>query len=562
MTAGRDRLGSEMPVTPRGIGPVVLVLLAVLSLAPPAVADARGGQTPMGPDARLLVLPFAVTVEAAVPGGEGAAFWLGEAAAILLADELDARGMTALSRQDRADAFARLQLPFVSTLTRATMLRVAELVGATGLVVGEVRLGSRMTVQARVIAVDAAAQRPDISEEGPGTQMYAIFERIAARLVPGTERRDRRLHLPLGAFEPYVKGLVAPTFQAQERFLEQARQQAPANDRVLLALWDVYSSQAAHDKALAAAQAVSRQAPLDQQARFCAALSLIELRRFNDAFALLQALHGESPSPVLSNTMGVVQLRRGSTPQTGQPSYFFTRAVDEAPENPDYLFNLGYAYARSQDMNAALYWLREQVRFDPADGDAHLVMSQVLMASGKRVEAQREFDLARQLGTSLEPDTLALSGTLPAGLERLVGRLDLRPAVAVNAAIANPAQREQQELAAFHTARGRRLFEQDDDRGAIGELRRAIYLRPYDDEPHLLLGRIYQRGGRLREAIDAFRIAVWCRDSSAARVRLAEALLDSGDRQGALEEVQRAIALAPESPEARALLARIGGTRP
>jgi len=324
----------------------------------------------------------------------------------------------------------------------------------------------------------------------------------------------------------------------------------------------MYASQAAHEKALAVAQAVSRQAPLDRQARFCAALSMIELRRFNDAFALLQALHGEAASPVLSNAMGVIQLRRGSTPQTGQPSYFFTRAVDEDPENSDYLFNLGYAYAKGRDVDAALYWLREQVRFDPTDGEAHLVMSQLLLASGKRVEAQREFDLARQLGTSLDPDTMALSDTLPPGLERLVGRLDRRHDVAVNAAIANPAQREQQELAAFHVARGRRLFEQDDDRAAIGELRRAIYLRPYDDEPHLLLGRIYQRGGRLREAVDEFRIAVWCRDTSIARVRLGEALLDSGDREAARQEAQRALALAPESQEAKALLARIGGMSP
>ncbi|MEO6224197.1 MAG: tetratricopeptide repeat protein [Vicinamibacterales bacterium] len=536
--------------------------LAALAMLWPTLSQASSEQPQVGADARPLVLPFSVTVEAAVPGGDGAAFWLGEAAAILLADELDARGIPAMSRSDRVEAFARLQLPFAATLTLATMLRVAELVGATELVVGEVRLGSRLTVKARVIAVDAARQRQEIVEEGPGTDIYAIFERVAARLVPGTPRSDRRAHLPIGAFEQYVKGLVAPTAAAQERFLEQARLQAPANDRVLLALWDVYSSQDKHDKALAVAGAVSRQAPLDRQARFCMALSLVELQRYTDAFTLLQTLHGEAASPVLSNAMGVVQIRRGGTPQTGLASYFFTRAVDEDPEHSDYLFNLGYAYARSRDVNAALYWLREEVRFAPADGEAHLVMSHALLTAGRKVEAQREFDLAKQLGTSLDPGSLVLSEAVPAGLERLVGRLDLRTYVAVNAAIANPAQREQQELAEFHVGRGRRLFEQDDDRAAVGELRRAIYLLPYNDEPHLLLGRIYQRGGRLRDAVNEFRIAVWCRDTSIAHVRLGEALLDIGDRNGARQEVQRALALAPDSPEARALLARIGGSRP
>jgi Tfp pilus assembly protein PilF len=261
--------------------------------------------------------------------------------------------------------------------------------------------------------------------------------------------------------------------------------------------------------------------------------------------------------------MGVIQLRRGSTPQTGLPSYFFTRAADEEPDNADYLFNLGYAYARSRDVEAALYWLREQVvRFAPADGDAHLVMSQVLMSANRLAEAQREYDLAKQLGTSLDPATLALTPAVPSGLERLIGRLDLRPNVRMDAAIANPAQREQQELAAFHVARGRRLFADEDDRAAVGELRRAVYLRPYDDEPHLLLGRIYRRGGRLREAIDEFRIAVWCRDTAAARVLLGDALLESGDPDAARVEAQRALVLAPGAPDALALLARIGGARP
>jgi Tfp pilus assembly protein PilF len=509
------------------------------------------------------VLPFSVTVEAAVPGGEGAAFWLGEAAAILLADELDAQGAEALSRVDRVEAFARLQLPFVATLTRATMLRVAELVGATDLVIGEVRLGARMTVTARVISVDAAYQRPDIIEDGRGTEMYAIFERVAARLGPGVvgarTAAGHRAHLPLGAFEQYVKGLVAPTPAAQERFLEQARQQAPADDRVLLALWELHASQDAHEKALGFARLVSRDAPLDRQARLSTARSLIELGRFNDAYDLLQTLNGEASSPVLANALGVIQLRRGSTPQTGVPTYFFTRAADQEPDNTDYLFNLGYAYARSRDTDAALYWLREVVRFAPADGDAHLVMSQVLTAAGKKVEAQRELDLANQLGTSLDSDALALADKVPAGLERLGGRLDLQSPVGVGAAIANPSQREQQELAAFHVARGTRLFDQEDDRGAINELRRAIYLRPYDEEPHLLLGRIHQRRGQLREAIDEFRIAIWCLDSTRARLFLGEALLESGDKDGARAQAHRALAMTPDSAEAKALLTRIGG---
>jgi predicted Zn-dependent protease len=532
-----------------GVGAIVLLATQAAAQTPPPLFVERP-----------LVLPFSVVVDGDVPGGEGAGFWLGEAAALLLAEEFDARGLAVFSRAERVAAFASLQLPVTVPLTRATMIRVGELVGATELVVGEIRLGNRLTVTARIITLESARERAQARADGAGTEIYEVIEQIASRLAPTTGNvRHVDTRLPLGAFENYVKGLVATTPAVQERFLEAARQQVPTDDRILLAVWEFQMSQAAHEKALIAVRSVRRDARLDRQARYAAALSLIELRRYDEAYQQLQALHGEQPSPVLSNAIGVIQVRRGSTPETGLPTYFFTRAVDEAPDQPEFLFNLGYAYARSKNPDAALYWLREVVRFDPADGDAHLVMSQMLMAGGKKVEAQRELDLARQLGTTVDAATLTLADRVPTGLERLTSRLEVRHMTNVAAAVANPAQREQQELAAFHLARGRRLFEQEDDRGATNELRRAIYLRPYDDEPHLLLGQIYRRAGRLAEAIDAFRIAVWSRESVVARMRLAEALHDHGETTLAIAEAKRAVALDPQSLQARELLARLGG---
>jgi Tfp pilus assembly protein PilF len=82
-------------------------------------------------------------------------------------------------------------------------------------------------------------------------------------------------------------------------------------------------------------------------------------------------------------------------------------------------------------------------------------------------------------------------------------------------------QKEQQELAAFHLERGRRLSADERDAEAIAELRRAIYLTPYQSEAHLLLARLYQRGGRVKEAVDALKIAIWVDPANAdARILL------------------------------------------
>ena len=119
-------------------------------------------------------------------------------------------------------------------------------------------------------------------------------------------------------------------------------------------------------------------------------------------------------------------------------------------------------------------------------------------------------------------------------------------------------QRDQRELAAFHLDRGRRFYEKESDREAIDELQRALYLSPYIAEAHLLLGRVYLRDGRTNDAIDALKIAVWSEDRAETHLALGEAYLQAHDPDAARKEGERALALAPDSEQARSLLQRIG----
>ncbi len=209
---------------------------------------------------------------------------------------------------------------------------------------------------------------------------------------------------------------------------------------------------------------------------------------------------------------------------------------------------------------AAIYWLREAVRRNPADADAHYVLAAALQATGSAVEAQREKELARQLSSryeELERRAAADRLPLPKGLERV--RADPAPAGGSRPeqTIVNTAQRDQRELAAFHLDRGRRLFEREEDREAMTELRRATYLSPYEAEAHLLIGRILLRTGRPEQARDALKISIWSADSAPARVALAEAFLELHDPAAARTELDRALTLDPASADARRILGSI-----
>ena len=93
-------------------------------------------------------------------------------------------------------------------------------------------------------------------------------------------------------------------------------------------------------------------------------------------------------------------------------------------------------------------------------------------------------------------------------------------------------QKEQAELATFYLDRGRRLFQQENDREAVVELNHALYLSPYLADAHFLLGRIHLRNGRMHDAIDAFKIVLWSAETAEAHAALGEAYRQAKDRDG------------------------------
>ena len=511
--------------------------------------------------------------------------WLAEASATLLTDGLRERSQGAITRTERMNAFEQLHLPVAASLSRATVIKVAQLVGAGEVIVGSFKVeGEELSVSAQSIRVDVGRVQPAASEHGPLTDLFGVYDRLAKRLAHDAPvvAGVRPANPPLDAFESFIKGLVAENPSTKASFLEAAIRDHADFDRARLALWEVRTDQGDHDAALANARTMSG-ASFVGRGSFAAGVSLLELERYDDAFEAFKGLLDEKTDPFISNAavlnnLGVVQIRRGTSqpsPSTGasakvdpstaasakvDPSavYYLTKAA-ELETDPDYLFNLGYAYALDKNYQGALYWLREALRRDPTDADAHFVLGAALQGTGGTVEAARERDLARQLSARYEEKAPAAAEkpVIPWGLERVAFEPAASGTTRADQAIVNSAQREQRELAKFHLDSGRRLFEKEQDREAMTELGRAVYLSPYEAEAHLLIGRIHLRAGRPGEAIDTLKISIWSEETAAARVALAEAYLKAGNPAAARTEAERALILAPESADARRLLATI-----
>jgi tetratricopeptide (TPR) repeat protein len=502
---------------------------------------------------RLLVIPFDNA------GHEATAYWLGEASAVLIADDLSALGRLTYTREERLEAFDQLQLPSVAGLSRATMIRLGHLVGATQVVIGTYRItDGRIAVQAQKIRLDTGRIDSEFQESGALEDLFAVFERVSRRLANSAASDQKPLgsRPALPVFENYIKGLVASSVTTKVNYLQAALKLDPGFHRARLALWSVYQDQGNVQAALATAAAVPEASPLYPDARFNVALSLLQLKRFDDAFATLKVLSDRNPAATVFNNLGVIQMRRPSTPDTGRATYYFNQAVKADQDDPDYYFNLGYAYWAEKDSQSAIFWLREAVRRDPADGEAHAVLAAALQATGAATEAARERELATQLSSTYAESTAKPAGSepIPRNLERVKPTLEMVSVRNLDSAIGTAGQRDQRQLAAFHLDRGRRFFDQGSDTEAVAELRRTLYLSPYLAEAHLLLGKVYLRTGQTQAAIDAFKIAIWSEESPEAQIALAQAYVQAKDDDKALAAVRRALVLAPDSSEAKTLL--------
>jgi tetratricopeptide (TPR) repeat protein len=527
-----------------------LLLFGLAGLFAAANASAQAADQALG---RVLVMPFDNVTH------DGRIIWIGEASAVLLADDLNAFGVNAITREERRQALEVLQVPPTASLTDATVIRIGQIVGAAQVVLGTVQLeGDDLVVRARGIALESGRLQSNISERGPMADLFAIFERTARRIMSSSTvgaGGAPPIHPPVAAFENYIKGLLAETPATALTYLNAAVRADPRFDEARLALWQVFDDQAEHERALAAVRAVPPTSDLSRRARFLTALSQVNLSRYDDAFATFKALVDARPSAPALNNLGVIQLRRGGSQQLGTATYYFNKAAEADPTEPDYFFNLGYAYWTERDFRTAIYWLREAVRRDPTDGEAHFVLGVALSAAENPAEASREKELARRLSsTYAEWEKRPAADPVPKGLERIKRDVELPRARRIEAALATGNQRDQQELARFYFDRARRLYEQEHDREAIDELQRTLFLSPYQADAHLLLARIYLRGGRVREAIDALNISIWSDETADAHAVLAQAHVEARELDLAKSEATRALTLDPQSVEAKRIL--------
>jgi tetratricopeptide (TPR) repeat protein len=506
------------------------------------LAQAPAATRPADPAPSVLVAP---------PQGPAESAWIAEATAHWVPAALAELGVDAIARSDRLRAYESLELPEVD-LSRATIIRIAEAVGATRVLLGTYETtGDGVALSLRILDVSrgtlsapllASGRAGDLRELLDGVAYDVALALAATPRISRDELRARHAAVPLEAWEAHARAVGARNPVERVRQARSALEKAPSFEaaRLTLAglLIEAREFSAAHD-VLARVPAAS---PFARRARFLMGLCLLEIGRYREAAALYAALAAERPTAAVLNNQGLAVLRAGAG--DGPPaSELLRRAVDMAPASTLLAFNLGWAFLAEQQPLAAETWLRTVLKQEPLDGAARVALAWALRMAGQQARADEEWRgvvaMVPTWQSQRAPDvTRRFERILPS--ERVLA-LDRQP-------------RSDAEVAATLATRGERLLESGDVSGALRELVRAAYLDPHRPRVHVALGRAYRARGERDKAENELRMALWSKDDAQVRLELATLLKEMGRMDEARREAERVLQVDPRNAAAQALV--------
>jgi predicted Zn-dependent protease len=209
------------------------------------------------------------------------------------------------------------------------------------------------------------------------------------------------------------------------------------------------------------------------------------------------------------------------------------------------------------------------VKREPDSAEDRVFLIYTLDKQQKKTEAEAERESAREsFGESGLPllkfdskrtDTFTKYQRVKRELDTSSLRLELEGPQTQQSASAVPMTRDG---AVAHIRRGRQELHAGRLDAAEKEFRTALAADPGNASAHHELAEVYHRRGKLDEAEHELQLSLAALDSASVRTMLARIYLEQKKPDQARAELEKAVKLAPNYPEAKELLERLQRSKP
>jgi len=510
-----------------------------------AVSGGGGAESGAGGSRVLLVLPFDNRT------GQPNLEWMRESAAEILSTRFASAGFQPTSRADRMYALDHLGLPQGFQPSRASAIKLAQMLDADSIVVGSYTTdGNGIVAVATLVDVPQLRMLPEVSVRGEMKDMIAVFGELAWKLTKqldpnfnGSEQTFAAAGngIPLTAFEQYIRGFMEPDQAERLRHLQTAVKLSSGFGQAWMALGrEDYKGQQYQDAAEAFAK-VDRNGPDGLEAGFYRGLSLMFSGDYPHAEEAFADVARVLPLAEVVNNEGVAESRQGKDGIS-----LFIQAAAADPNAADYHFNLAVSLKHEGNLQGALNELAQCLKLRPSDSEA-----QSLNDAWKG-----------------KPAAMGTSGADPAAdpLERIVRTFD---EAAFRQAAAMLDQMNAGRLTALTPReRAQRLCTQAKsflDRGLLLEAERlyqdAVVADGTSAQAHAGLAQVRERSGDANAARTEAHAALELGPSVDAYLVLAQLDLTTGSLSEAETEAGDALRLEPSNRAAQELMRQIEAKR-
>ena len=490
--------------------------------------------------------------QSSTPGLE----WIGEAFPEVLAQRLASPQLYVISREERTYAFDHSGIPQSVLPSRASIYRIAEQMDADYVVLGSYTYdGKTFAAKAQLLDMKKLHLSPAVESSGPLTDLidlqtalsWQLLQQMPAHLAITREQFLKSFPpIRLDAFENYVRGILATSFQPRIHYLHEAAKLNPGYVAAMLELGKAYFDNRDYESAALWFSRIPKSESAAGEANFLLGMSEFYRGNFDKSFVAFSYLSTRVPLTELFNNMGVVEARRGRRASAVE---YFSKAVNADPNDSDYRFNLAVALYKNGDPNGAARQLREELQRRPGDSEAKMLLETINRGTPPPAAPASNSAAAKAFLPANQP-------RIP--LERIKRNYDEAAYRQLEIEIHNFTEARLASLdgpthAAYHVDRGSELLAKNQPEQAKAEFRAAISASPNNEVAHAQLAMLLEKDGDVSGARTEAQTSVRLKPNVDALLVLARTDLKQNQLPSAATEVDRALALEPGNTAALAL---------
>ncbi len=356
--------------------------------------------------------------------------WIGESLSESIHEALASGGLLALDREERAQVYRRLAIRPEALLTRASVIKIADSLGAAQVIFGQFELkpppagqpASRgaLEITARLVDLKRTLQGPEFGESGSLEDLAALQRHLSWQtlqfVLPETAPSEadfssRHPVIRLDAMESYIRGLLASSAEEKHRLFTRAARLDQAFSQPCFQLGRLHFQKKEYKVAAEWLGKVSSSDVHFREASFLSGLCLYNAGDFSGAQNAFQTVAATVPLNEVYNNIGAAQSRQ-NLPEAIDS---FKKALEGDPSDPAYQFNVGYALWRRAGFDAAAERFRAALERDPQDAEAGAMLERCLKRNGPRTSDTKSERLERlktnyeesawwQLKAALQPE--------------------------------------------------------------------------------------------------------------------------------------------------------------